>query len=192
MKEYSHSTIDLARRFRRSPTEAEGVLWKHLRGSRLDGLKFKRQHRLGRYIVDFYCAELKLVVEVEGGIHDHDDQREYDMARFNEIESHGLNVLRVKNEDVMNNTEQVLNTILSYRASSTPSANASPSPRIGRRGRGMRSRKRNIFDHNFMKKYSPSIVEPTPDPSRGGESGKARRTRPHVPNSGKVQRERVT
>jgi very-short-patch-repair endonuclease len=138
MKEYSHSIIELARRFRRSPTEAEGVLWKHLRGSGLGGLKFKRQHRFGRYIVDFYCAELQLVVEVEGGIHDHDDQREYDTAKFNEIESHGLTVLRVKNEDVMNNTEQVLNTILSCHATSTPSANAPPSPRIGRRGRGMR------------------------------------------------------
>lgn len=128
MRKYSNSLIDLARRFRQSPTEAEELLWKRLKNRQLERLKFKRQHRLGRYIADFYCAELRLVIELEGSIHELAAQQEYDKARSEEIESHGLKVLRIKNEDVLDDIEQVLKIILEHRSSSLPSPRPSDTP----------------------------------------------------------------
>ena len=75
-------------------------------------MKFKRQHRIGRFIVDFYCRELRLVVELEGGIHDRNDQRIYDAMRFDELEARRLRVLRIRNEEVLNDVEGVLRKIL--------------------------------------------------------------------------------
>jgi very-short-patch-repair endonuclease len=70
MKHYPHYIIEVARELRQRATLAEKLLWKELRDHKLAGLKFRRQHPIGRYIVDFYCAKLRLVVELEGGVHD--------------------------------------------------------------------------------------------------------------------------
>jgi type I restriction enzyme R subunit len=67
------------REFRKHPTTAEAMLWECLRGRRLNGTKFRRQHPIRRYVVDFYCHEHKLIVELDGEIHEH--QREYDAVR---------------------------------------------------------------------------------------------------------------
>ena len=117
MKYYPHILVDLARRFRRLPTGAEELLWSKVRNYQLAGLKFRRQHRIGRFIVDFYCAELRLVVELEGRIHEFADQRERDEIRFEELRLRGLCVLRVKNEEVLNDVEKVLEKILRFRES---------------------------------------------------------------------------
>jgi very-short-patch-repair endonuclease len=122
MKHYPHYIIDLARQFRKNPTKAEEKLWERLRNRKLAGLKFRRQHHFGRYVADFYCAELYLVVELEGNVHEDEDQKEYDDYRFACLEARGLHSLRFRNEEVLNEIEEVLKTILDYKnASGTPS-----------------------------------------------------------------------
>ena len=98
------------RELRKSSTEAEDILWFELRSSKL-GVKFKRQHSIGGYIVDFYCSAFKLVVELDGEIHNTTKSREYDQIRDNFLNELGLKVLRFKNEEVEKNTEQILEKI---------------------------------------------------------------------------------
>jgi very-short-patch-repair endonuclease len=102
-----HETVPLARRLRLTPTDAEIRLWSRLRRRQLDGFRFRRQHPLGPYVVDFFCAEAKLVVEVDGGQHAEDDA-----ARTRWIEARGYRVVRFWNNDVLANTDGVLRTIL--------------------------------------------------------------------------------
>lgn len=102
-----------ARRLRREATSAEKRLWEYLRDRRLAGLKFRRQHPIGNFIVDFYCHELRLVVELEGSIHDKPEQAEYDAGRFRWLEAQGYTILRFRNEEVFEDLEGVLGRILS-------------------------------------------------------------------------------
>ncbi|HEY9867286.1 MAG TPA: DUF559 domain-containing protein, partial [Candidatus Obscuribacterales bacterium] len=89
----THQEIEeAARRLRRELTPAESILWEALRGRQLDGLKFRCQHPVGKFILDFYCPSVKLVIEVDGGIHD--QQQEYDQARTEKLEAFGYRVLR--------------------------------------------------------------------------------------------------
>ena len=117
MKHYPHYIITLAREFRKKPTVAEELLWEKLKNRQLAGLKFKRQQHFGRYIADFYCHELMLIVEVEGKIHQQADQKEYDQVRFDELELRNLRVLRIENEEVINTIDTVLEQILKFRPS---------------------------------------------------------------------------
>ena len=91
---------------RRAPTQAEGRIWKHLRSGKLGGLKFRRQHPVGRFIVDFYCVSAGLVVEVDGPIHD--EQADADAERQLYLEAMGLRVLRFSNDEALRNTFAVL------------------------------------------------------------------------------------
>jgi very-short-patch-repair endonuclease len=102
---------EFARRLRRNQTDAERVLWFRLRDRRLAGLKFKRQVPIDRYVVDFACAERKLIIEVDGG--QHDQRREQDNNRTAALEAMGYLVLRFWNNDVLQNTDGVLEAILS-------------------------------------------------------------------------------
>ncbi len=99
----------LARDKRTHPTEAEQWLWQHLRNRRLSGIRFRRQHSIGQFIVDFYCAEHDLVVEVDGPIHN--EQQAEDQIRQNYLESIGLRVLRFTNDEVLNHIRTVLREI---------------------------------------------------------------------------------
>ena len=99
-----------ARRLHRDQTDAERVLWFRLRDRRLAGWKFKRQVPIDRFVVDFCCADAKLIVELDGGQHDQD--RERDANRTNVLEAMGYLVLRFWNHDVIRNTEGVLEDIL--------------------------------------------------------------------------------
>ena len=99
-----------ARQLRRSMTPAEVHLWQHLRLKQLDGLKFRRQHPVGPFIVDFYCAELSLAIEVDGD--SHDEQAEYDVARTKWLESHSYRIIRFSNDDVLHNIEGVMDEIV--------------------------------------------------------------------------------
>ena len=76
----------LARSLRRRQTKTEELLWEHLRNRKLGGAKFRRQQPLGRYVADFYCHGHRLVIELQGGIHDLAEQREYDALRQEVIE----------------------------------------------------------------------------------------------------------
>lgn len=98
-----------ARRMRQAPTAAEELLWERLRGRRLGGFKFRRQHPIGRFVVDFFCPQAHLVVEVDGAIHM--GREEEDSARTALLQSLNLRILRFKNEAVQRQTEQVLETI---------------------------------------------------------------------------------
>ena len=99
-----------ARGHRDVGTPSEVRLWERLRNRRLMGYKFRRQHAVGGYIVDFFCPEAKLVVEVDGRIHD--DQRDADELRERHLAAHGLSVLRIRNEEVDDNLEAVLARIV--------------------------------------------------------------------------------
>ena len=101
----------MAKANRRRETGAEARLWGALRGRRCDDLKFRRQHALGPYILDFYCAERRLVVEVDGSVHDGEDARAQDQTRTDHLTACGLHVLRLPNAAVMNDLATVLETI---------------------------------------------------------------------------------
>jgi very-short-patch-repair endonuclease len=96
---------------RAGQTPAELVLWEALRDRRLSGGKFRRQHPIGRYIADFYCAEAALVVELDGSMHACPDQEEYDQVRTAELEARGLRVVRISNEEAVSRFDEVLQRI---------------------------------------------------------------------------------
>jgi very-short-patch-repair endonuclease len=99
-----------AKALRKRLTPAEAILWEALRRGGLEGLKFRRQHPVGRFILDFYCPAYKLVVEVDGKVHE--TQMEYDSARTSQLEAHGYKILRFSNEAVMQELDGVLTEIL--------------------------------------------------------------------------------
>ena len=98
-----------ARELRKNPTESEHKLWSHLRLRQIGGHKFRRQHPLGPYIVDFICLDRKLIVEVDGG--QHDQQVVYDSKRDKWLEEQGYCVLRFWNNEVLSDIEVVKEVI---------------------------------------------------------------------------------
>ena len=103
--------FEKAKMLRKNMTEAEEILWEQLRGKKLMGLRFRPQHPIDIFIADFYCHPLKLVVEVDGGIHKTKEQREYDLGREGELENWGIKVIRFTNEEIGNNITQVIKEI---------------------------------------------------------------------------------
>ena len=98
-----------ARELRRGQTDAEAMLWRHLRNRQLAGYKFRRQLIIEPYIVDFACLEPKLIVELDGG--QHMEQAAYDGQRTDYLKGLGYKVIRFWNHDVLNETEAVLERI---------------------------------------------------------------------------------
>ena len=101
--------LEQAKAMRRNPTPAEKRLWSALRRNQLDGFHFRRQQIIGGFIVDFYCHAAGLVVELDGPVHE--QQPEYDAERDRILAAHELQVLRFRNEEIMQNLEGVLNHI---------------------------------------------------------------------------------
>ena len=99
-----------AKNLRKNMTVAETVLWMHIKAG-IDGLKFRRQHPIGLYIADFYCHRAKLIVEVDGSIHDLIEVSKEDKIRQQELESWGYKVIKFSNEQVLKEIEIVLETI---------------------------------------------------------------------------------
>ena len=99
-----------ARRMRRNMTPAEKTLWEALRRKQLGGLKFRAQHPVGPFVLDFYCPACKLVVELDGGVHK--DQAVQDEARTRQLEDYGYTVIRFRNEEVLGDLASVLERIL--------------------------------------------------------------------------------
>ena len=113
-----------SRALRRRQTRAEAILWKNLRRRHLEGKKFRRQHSIGPYIVDFYCSEEQLVIEVDGSVHNDPARREHDAERQRFLEDCGMRVLRFKNQQVYSQLSMVLEGIaMSFREPPLP-----PSP----------------------------------------------------------------
>lgn len=96
--EVRRKMVEIAREFRKEPTEGEKILWGVLRGKKLDGIKFRRQQPIGYFVVDFYASAFRLVVEVDGPIHG--QQIEADKARQDILEELGLIVFRIKTETI--------------------------------------------------------------------------------------------
>lgn len=110
---------EYSRVLRKETTQAEGKLWEALRGKRLNGLKFRRQHPLFNYVADFYCHEKKLVVELDGAVHTTEENAEYDKGRTFELTELGVTVIRFWNDEVLNDLESVLDRIKQLVAENT-------------------------------------------------------------------------
>jgi very-short-patch-repair endonuclease len=122
------TATNFARRLRKNSTDAERLIWGHLRNRNLEGIKFRRQQPLGPYIVDFVSIEKKLVIELDGG--QHSTNKAFDEDRDHFINSEGYRVLRFWNNELLQNTEGVLERIRQEILKDTPSPR--PSPPLGR------------------------------------------------------------
>ncbi|WP_303687198.1 endonuclease domain-containing protein [Nonlabens dokdonensis] len=99
------------RKLRSNATPAEKYLWSHLRSKQLDGLRFQRQHAIKNFIVDFYCASLGLIIELDGEVHNHPQAEEKDDHRDKELEALGFTILRFENKMVFENLEHIFEWI---------------------------------------------------------------------------------
>ncbi len=115
------------RALRHEQTESERILWLRVRDRGLLGFKFRRQHRIGLYYVDFVCAEACLVIELDGS--QHLEQVEYDTLRTERLQAQGYRVLRFWNDDVLLRMDAVLDEILRALRTPHPPAAQAPSPR---------------------------------------------------------------
>ncbi|MCD8486676.1 MAG: DUF559 domain-containing protein [Desertifilum sp.] len=113
--------LQRARKLRQQQTPAEQLLWECLRDRRLYNAKFRRQHNLGQFIADFYCHTARIVIELDGKIHQQPQQQHRDRDRDQWMQANGFTVLRFRNEEVFSNTEAVLEVIVqSLPSSLTP------------------------------------------------------------------------
>ena len=109
-KKYSPKyVVKLAQQLRLNMTPVEKILWSKLCNRQILGMKFRNQHPIERYIVDFYCHEIKLIIEVDGTVHD--SRKEYDDYRDNFLKGGKYTVLRFSNDEIENSIESVLHTI---------------------------------------------------------------------------------
>ena len=106
--------FELARKLRKNQTIAEELLWNELRKKKMEGLKFRRQHPIARFSVDFYCHEKALVIEVDGEYHNDLEAKVKDTERTEALESLELNVIRFTNEEVICDMARVLKAISEY------------------------------------------------------------------------------
>lgn len=107
----------LRRGLRTSATPAETTLWQYLKRSQVGGLKFRRQHSIGSYILDFYCPEIKLGIELDGEVHHQPMAYESDLIRTNYLNQQGITVLRYHNDVVFKNVQGIIESILHFAES---------------------------------------------------------------------------
>ncbi|WP_240925062.1 endonuclease domain-containing protein [Maribellus sediminis] len=103
--------FEKAKMLRKNMTGAEKLLWEQLKGKKILELRFRSQHPIDIFIADFYCHPLKLVIEVDGGIHKSKEQNEYDIGRTAELNYWGIEVVRFTNEEIENDIKKVINSI---------------------------------------------------------------------------------
>ena len=118
-----------AKQLRTQLTDCERLLWRQLRNRQLVGFKFRRQHPCPPYVLDFYCADLMLVVELDGGQHYEEAGRERDRVRTDFLQRKGLDVLRFSNLDVLQNLDGVLAEIIRWIEARPPHPNPLPEGR---------------------------------------------------------------
>jgi very-short-patch-repair endonuclease len=102
--------FERAKNLRNSLTPAEEILWKYLSHKKL-GVRFQKQHPINSFIADFYCHELKLVIEIDGDIHDLVEAKDYDIGRTGEMNKFGITVIRFRNQEVFNAFDEVIERI---------------------------------------------------------------------------------
>jgi very-short-patch-repair endonuclease len=128
---YNKNLKMFSRKLRNHSTLEEILLWKQLRAGSVMGYTFNRQKPLGRYIVDFYCKPLNLVIEVDGGYHNREEQKIKDRERQGILEAMGLDFLRFQNEEIKKDLDVVVNTIRNYITASDAHKKAPPRKRQG-------------------------------------------------------------
>ena len=106
----------LRQTLRNNATAAEAILWRALKGKRVEGLKFRRQFGVGHYVIDFYCPEIRLGIELDGGVHKTSYTHEYDEMRSRFLAENGIRVLRFDNEVVYTNVEGSIEAIRKARS----------------------------------------------------------------------------
>ena len=122
-----------AREMRRAPTRAEDRIWSWLRDRRFDGVKFRRQVPIGRYIIDFYCAELMVAIELDGSQHQL-IANEYDSVRTRFLRERGIEVVRIPNELLVRDSRivaEIIRAAISARSGEPPHPPSAPSPPSG-------------------------------------------------------------
>jgi very-short-patch-repair endonuclease len=106
--------VKKARSLRSNMTKAEIILWSRLRSKKVNGFKFRRQQPIFDYIVDFYCNELKLIIEVDGEIHDQSDVAKSDSKRDNTLKINGYKIIRLSNKEVETEIDSSINKIITF------------------------------------------------------------------------------
>jgi very-short-patch-repair endonuclease len=109
----SHKIFEKAHELRKKMTLTEKIMWDELKKEKLFKVKFRRQHPIDIFIVDFYCHELKLVIEIDGEIHTNEEIMEYDDGRSHDIEKYGIRIIRFTNNEVLDHKTRVIKKILS-------------------------------------------------------------------------------
>ncbi|NCD00160.1 MAG: endonuclease domain-containing protein [Bacteroidia bacterium] len=107
----SREIMDTAKRLRKNMTPAEKLLWHELKGNKINGRHFRRQHPIYRYIADFYYHKEKLVIEVDGLYHNNPEQRNYDKNRDATMNEYEIKVLRFTNKEILTQLDKVLERI---------------------------------------------------------------------------------
>lgn len=108
MPRHSRENVPTARQLRRAPTRTEHLLWQQLRDRRFRGLKFRRQHPVGTLVLDFYCEEARLCIEVDGAVHQTPEAVRRDADRDIALADVDIRVLRIRAEDITSNLDDVL------------------------------------------------------------------------------------
>ncbi len=124
----------LRKDLRSHASKSEQLLWLQIRNRQIEGLKFRRQHGVGRYVVDFYCPEIKLVIELDGDSHFTPEAIAYDRERTEYLEHNGLTVIRFTNTKIHQAINEVIITIIQYKHSYTGNPSLPPL------GKGRRTR----------------------------------------------------
>jgi very-short-patch-repair endonuclease len=117
-----------ASELRKNMTLAEKLLWRKINCKKLLGLTFRRQHPINQFIANFYCHQTRLVIEIDGSIHDIVDSKLRDIGREHEFEKFGLTTIRFRNEDVIDDISMVINKIASVCQLKVPHLKDSPLP----------------------------------------------------------------
>ncbi|MCC7402618.1 MAG: HsdR family type I site-specific deoxyribonuclease [Chitinophagaceae bacterium] len=146
---YFSGLLKEARELRQKQTKAEEVFWQLVRNRKFLDLKFRRQHQIGHYIVDFFCNEKKLIIEFDGAVHDTPEQKQHDSTRDKYLTTIGNTVLRFKNEELLNEPQKVFEKI---------EQTISPSPLGEGRGEGYGNRKAGVIWHTQGSGKSLSMV----------------------------------
>ena len=111
---YNKALKELARKLRKNMTASEKLLWNELKGNKLLGFDFDRQRPIDNYIVDFFCKDLMLAIEIDGIVHDNEESKEKDIIRQEKLESLGVRFLRFKDEDVKTDLSEVVRAITNW------------------------------------------------------------------------------
>jgi very-short-patch-repair endonuclease len=137
-----HQMKERRQELRRNMTEPENIFWSRIRRIQIDGIRFRRQYSIDNFVVDFYCPEFKLAIEVDGESHNKPDAKEYDAEREDIIKQHGITFLRFANTEIIHNLDDVL-TKIQYALQNMKSASAQTFPLVeGKTQKGSETRRK--------------------------------------------------